>query len=345
MKNYKAIADFRLNEWPKAQASYTKYFMKHMAVHDLTPAVDFLAKALFTSRRALVRYSIFTLTNISFPKSHISYGTMPAPHKSLYDMTDIALTFAFTRDVAYDSNTKPAYSLRLGKGVYLWGTQFSRSTDYLTINLPMSVSRTMNIGTLTTDLEFLYYTLGPWSKNFVRHYEYYLPDKVYTNKEVSSTIAKGSRYGINIPDLMHRYPYNEWKYNKELWDRLPSIINPLSVDDNFCEFYCLYLTGYYGKYKVDNITQIERKVVDYLETAVLDLLSLLSGQSDPSSDIDKQNGRSLVYLLTGKDSISLETFALELLAEGNLNKITGYTLFFSDVKGAIDKLLQGRIST
>lgn len=342
MKNHKAIADFRLNEWPKSQGSYTRYYNKHMSVHDLSRVIDYVGETLFNTKRALVRYPVFTLVNVAFPKSRISYGYMPAPHSSIFEMTDLALTFAFTKKIEYSSDVKPDYSMRVASGTYLWGTSFSNNTDYMTISLPKQISRTMRLGTLSTDLEYLYFLLGPWSKNFVRHNKYYLPDKPYDNDDIDPKIAHSNIFQLNIPDLMNRFPYNEWIFNKEMWQRQPNVLNPKSVDDNFCDFYCQYLgKKFFGKYKSKNVLAIEDKVIDYLESAVLDFLSLMKGLSDPSMRFDKQNGLSLVYLITGEYGQTLEDFVLQLLGRGDNGEILMYGLYFSNVRSAIRKLLAG----
>lgn len=338
IKHHRAIANFRLNEWPKAQASYTLFYNRHMSIHDLTPTIDFLADVLYSSRCSLVRYPVFTLVNVSMPKSNLSYGTMPIPHKSLYGLSDIVLTFAYTDKVRYTPEIKPQFNLKVGKNAYLWGTSLSYNTDYLTIFLPHNVYRSMKIGSLTSDVEFLYYTLGPWTKNFVRHNKFYNSNG-YRIPEVPHNIRFSNVFRKTIPDLLNRHSYDEWIFNNEMWNRLPSIFSTRLVNDQFCDYYCRYLAKrYWKRHKSPNVKDIERRIFDYLEGAILDFLELLRGTSSyyNSSDIA---GRTLVHLLSEQETSlqefvdSFEPTVRELLIDA-----------FSNVASVVDTLLQGKFS-
>ncbi len=338
MAHHRAIANFRLNEWPKAQASYTMFYNKHMAVHEIIPSIDFLLDVLFSSRRALVRYPVFTLVNVSMPKMHLSYGTMRCPNKRLYSaLNDIVLTFSFS-PTQYDPRVKPRFLIRIAHGVYLWGNSISTSTDYLTISLPHSAFLSLEIGTLTSDVEFLYYVLGPLTKNFARHNRYY-KNATFDNEPISAPIANSSIRNLTIPNLLHLKPYNLWIYNEEMWDRLPNILNVKSANDDFCDYYCRFLSKrFYGKYRTKNVKDIEQKVFDYLEVAVLDLLERLRNPSNPSSAEDARNGNTLIYMMTGQEH-SIEEYVLSL----SLDPIAVDKTIakYSNINSAIVSLLKG----
>jgi hypothetical protein len=341
IKHYPAIANFRLNEWPKAQASYTMFFNKHMAIHNMSEVVDFLSDVLYSSRCSLVRYSIFTLVNVSMPKAHVSYGTMPICHNSLYGLSDVVLTFAYTNKVRYTPTLKPKFVLKVGRNAYLWGTRLQHNTDYLTIFLPANVYRSMKIGSLVSDVEFLYYVLGSWSKNFVRHNKYFSTIGNYASEPIAHNIAYSTIYRKTIPDLMHRYSYDKWIYNKEMWERLPTMLNPKSVDDSFLDYFCRYLTEYYTKSQVPSIKQIMDSVYDYLEGAVLDLLELLRGTNSPyiSSEL---SGSTLVFMLSTQEG-SLPDFAASLSSDSMnverfINKLSNVDTVVKDLLNGTFKL-------
>lgn len=337
--HHEALANFRLNEWPKSAESYTLFYNQHMAIHNLVPTIDFLSDVLYGSRCSLVRHSIFTLVNVSMPKDHLSYGTMPIPNKSLYGLSNIVFTFAYTPKIRYDYDVRPKFMMRVGKNAYLWGTSLSHSTDYLTIYLPNNIFQSLRIGTLTSDIEFLYYVIGPWSKNFVRHNRYYSSTK-YDLEAVDLELMHSTVFYQPIPNLLHQFSYDKWIYNRELWKRLPSIFSTRIVNDDFCAYYCRYLTAFYKKYTASNVKEIEELVESYLKTEVLDFLELLRNPYayDTPSTLAYTPASTLAYMLT-KKNVGLKQFSF-LMAEAQKERLIAK---FSDVENTVRDLLLDQI--
>jgi len=324
----KSFTTFRVTEWPSSQASHYRLFNTPKLRYDLSVLVDFLARAIFDTNKAFVRYSTFSLVNAVSPLANLSFGYAPPPSDKLKRFHPLTFTFAFTMRDQYPIEINPMFSMRPQKHAHIWGNSLLGNSDYLTINVPKRIMQEvgLNVPNLR-EMEWLYMAIGAWSKGFARRNKFYTHKDLFLASPLDPVTAYSILYHAKLQKLFKRTNYNEWGYSKDMWQLAPNFLSPRAANDDFLDYYCRYLAhDFYGKYRTNNIEEIERLAEEYLKPGVLDIISQLSTEDTIAVEpqFEQANSRSFR--------------TVQVMLNGNLNLLRSQT----DIQGAIRSLLSGR---
>lgn len=295
------------------------FFTPDKIKYDLSVLVEYVAKALYDTNRAFVRYSTFSLVNVLSPIAHLSYGLAPPPHETLRRFHPLAFTFAFTSRDTYPENAYPKFSIRPLPQTHIWGMRFGAISDYITIQVPKRVMR--EAGLLVPnirELKWLYMAIGAWSKGFVWRPDFYDANQPQFHiAPIDARTAYSQHYYRNMQSVFKYVPYSQWGYSKEMWQLAPNFLHPHIANDDFIEFYCQYLASdYYGRYsQANNVRKIEGKVEDYVRSGLIDLISIIGtpNASAQVSDVQQRNMRTVLTMLGGMHSVLSESPDIEEL--------------------------------
>jgi hypothetical protein len=132
------------------------------------------------------------------------------------------------------------------------------------------VLREMNISTFNVrEMMWIYALVGAFTKNFVFRNQFFTEfGKPFSR---SGVMYDGLTYKA-IPSLFKYTPYSEWIYSYHAWRQMPNVLNPRSVDDDFCSHYLKHLTHFYKRYTTANVLEIEASVRDYATHLALEAL-------------------------------------------------------------------------
>lgn len=302
------------------------YFKPDRLRYDLSALVEFLAQSIYDTNKAFVRHSTFSLVNIASPIAQLSCGYAGVPYVTLRRFHPVSFTFAFTHRDTYDGTERPRFSMRPYPYANIWGNTLLGNSDFLTINVPKSIMRDM--GLLVPNLremKWLYMAIGAWSKGFARRSSFYTHKGKFKTAPIDPVMAYSKYYHAKLPKMFKRVEYDKWCYSSDVWKLAPNFISPRSVSEDFMEYYCRYLAkDFYGKYRCANVLQIEREIEDFVESGILDALSLFS------------NNETYNQSLVGNSSRSLRTVMGML--DGDLSALQ----YMNNVQEAVKALLSGR---
>lgn len=303
------------------------FFTQDRLKYDLSALVEFIARALYDTNKTFVRHSTFSLVNVTSPIAGLSCGLANAPHPTLRRFHPVSFTFAFTTRDTYDGSQRPRFSMRPYPNTTMWGNTLVGNSDFLTVSVPKQVMR--DVGLLVPNLremKWLYMAIGAWSKGFAKQFSFYTHKGSYHTDPIDPHMAYSKYYYAHLQKVFKRVEYDKWCYSKDVWMLAPNFISPRSVTPDFLEYYCLYLAkDFYGKYRCANVEQIERKVEEFVESGVLDAMSLLS------------NNEAYNPSLVGDSSRSLRA-VMELLG-GDISPLQ----YVNNVQEAVKTLLAGRL--
>jgi hypothetical protein len=259
---YQHISDplsFRLNTWPWGGSSYLRVFNWRSHNVIFKPVLDYLKQELDKSPTLKVRYTTFTLVNVYSGFTDLSYGPLEAPHPKVRRGP---LTFTFAMSRREINGALPRHIIWNTGHTALWGPSLQYGHDYLTISVPIDIcSRCRMNNTLRPQMEWLYKIVGGWSKSIA------IDRDSLTKRTTNVKLVRDQVYYKTIPAMMWRYPWNDWVYAREFWDRAPDILN-VEVTDFFAEYFLTYLTRYYRKIGNQNINQSVIKAFDDIEAYV-----------------------------------------------------------------------------
>ena len=324
----KTPTTFRVTEWPTSQASHYRIFNKPKLRYDLATLVDFLARAIFDTNKAFVRYSTFSLVNVVSPIANLSFGYSPPPSDKLKRFHPLSFTFAFTMRNQYVYEENPRFSMRPQKHAHIWGSSLLGNSDFLTINVPKQVMQDVHLLIPNLrEMEWLYMAIGAWSKGFAKRFSYYTHRGEFMAKPLDPNMAHSRLYHAQLQKLFKRVDYNEWGFSKDMWQLAPNFISPRAANEDFLDYYCRFLAhDFYGKYTIDNVKEIESKAEEYIKHGVLDVLTMLNNN-------DKTQTESAY-----EQNISRSFITVSHMLNGNLNLLESQT----DVQGTVRRLLSGR---
>lgn len=269
---------FRLSTWPWGGASYITTF--NYRAHNILfkPLLDYLAQELEKSPTLKVRYTTFTLVSVYSAFTDICYGSGAPPHPSIR-RGPLTFTFAMTRR---DSTFfLPRHVIWNTGHTALWGPTLQYGHDYLTISVPINICMQCRLNnTLRRQMEWLYKIIGGWSKS-----------KAMRRKSISDLDTKMVRdkiYYKTIPKAMWNYPWEDWKYVREFWDRAPNLLD-IDVDEHFTEYFLDYLTRYFKRVDDPEAKSAFKQIEDHVRSAVLDFVRDPIGGSNSMTKRIPQN--------------------------------------------------------
>ena len=294
---------FRLSTWPWGGASYMKTF--NWRAHNVIfkPVLDYLFQELEKSPTLKVRYTTFTLVNVYSAFTQLSYGPSGAPHPRIMRGP---LTFTFALRNVNSAEFLPKHVIWNTGHTALWGPDLQHGHDYLTISVPIDIcARCRMNNTLRTQMEWLYKIIGGWSKSYVMH-----RDSI-TLRTDDPKLIHDQIYYKTIPAMMWRYPWNDWVYAREFWDRAPDILN-VEVNSMFVRYFLQYLTRYYRNIGNQNINQSVVQAFDditeYVRHGVLDIIQGMA----------TDEAQALLAVLSAD--------TIKLLSEGNALDVEGLVI-------------------
>lgn len=258
---------FRLNTWPWGGSSYMKTFNWRAHNIILKPILDYLEEELANSPTLKVRYTTFTLVNVYSAFTDMSYGPLNAPHPRVR-RGPVVFTFAMTR--RQTDGYLPRHIIWNTGHTALWGPTLQYGHDYLTISLPINIAAQSRLNnTLRIQMEQLYKIVGGWSKSMAMR-----RDSI-TLRTDSTKLIHDQVYYKTIPSMMWRYPWTDWVYAREFWDRAPDILK-VEITPMFMRYFLTYLTRYFRNIGNQNINQSVIEAFDqifaYVHRGVLDIV-------------------------------------------------------------------------
>ena len=252
---------FRLSTWPWGGASYITTFNYRVHNIEFKPLLDYLKQELEKSPTLKVRYTTFSLVNVYSGFTDMAYGLGGTPHKSIR-RGPIVFTFAMTRRDR--TSFLPRHVIWNTGHTCLWGPTLQYGHDYLTISVPINIAMKCRLNnTLRRQLEWLYKIVGGWSKSFAMR-----RDSIETQ---DAKMIHDKIYYKTIPKVMWNYPWGDWKYVREFWDRAPNLLD-IQVTDLFVEYFLLYLTRYFKKVKEPLVVPVFEEIEQYVRSGLLDLV-------------------------------------------------------------------------
>lgn len=322
----KSLFTFRLSEWPSAQASHFSYFTSDKQKYDLTPLIEHLAEALYNTNKAFVWHSTFSLINVTSNIASLSYGYQEPPHVSLRSFFPLSFTFAFTTRNEYDGQIRPRHKVRPQPHTYIWGSSLRGNSDFITVTVPKQIMR--KVGLITPnirEMKWLYMAVGAFTKGFAHRPDFYThPHRGLFNMDPIGPQMAASKYQYTkFQAVLKHLEYHLWGYSKDMWELAPNMLSPRAANEDFIEYYCVHLAKhYYGKFRTDNISEIERKAYDFVESGVLDIIE----RQQESRDVGP------TY------SVSRQAHVAAYLAQGEIDALSKTT----NVQSTVTKLLQGQ---
>jgi hypothetical protein len=138
-----------------------------------------------------------------------------------------------------------------------------------------------------------------------------------TNRSKEVKLVRDQVYYKTIPAMMWRYPWNDWVYAREFWDRAPDILN-VEVTDFFAEYFLTYLTRYYRNIGNQNINQSVIQAFDDLEAYVRrGVLGFVQGMLTSESEVlVKVISEDLVKQLGSGDQFDINAI-VQTICKGN----------------------------
>lgn len=255
-----------------------------MLRYDLAALVEFLAAELYGSHKPLVRYSTFSLVNVTSNIAHLSYGLAYPPHRSIYSYYPVSFTFAFTSRDTYDGTIRPKFRVGLTQYTTIWGHSLGTNSDFITINVPKSLMRDVNLLVPNLrEMKWLYMAIGAWSKNFVKYTGFYNPNGggKFRSDAIDAHMAYSRYYQANVQQAFKRLSYDLWAYSRDIWDLCPNFVSPRSANEDFVDYYCAYLgRDFYGKYITRSVKEIESRVEEYVRGGVLDAMTVVNSYAN-----------------------------------------------------------------
>lgn len=277
---YRFISDplsFRLSAWPYGGSSYSRVYNYRKQNTLWRPLLDYLEEELLASPTLRVRRNTFTLVSVYSKFTNMSYGLTgsgihPVNNLSKLARGPIVFTFAMTtKDTTFLTPEKIIWNTGM---TALWGPNLQYSRDFLTISVPLNIAMRCRLNnTLLPQMEQLYKIVGGWSKAIAMHKESaYSLDPKLTHDKI---------YFRNIPQAMWQYPWDDWKYVRDFWDRMPNLLR-LNLDSTFATYFLRYLTRYFRRsYRTAELTQFFNDLERYVRSGVLDAISqTTSSQAD-----------------------------------------------------------------
>lgn len=267
---------FRLSTWPWGGASYISTF--NYRVHNVLfkPILDYLAEELEKSPTLKVRYTTFTLVNVYSGFTDMSYGSGVSPHRYIR-RGPLVFTFAMTRRDR--TAFMPRHVIWNTGHTCLWGPTLQHGHDYLTISVPINIAMQCRMNnTLRRQLEWLYKIVGGWSKSFAMRRDSVQP------RTDDPRLIHDQMYFRTIPKAMWMYPWQDWKFVREFWQRAPNILK-VDVDQLFVSYFLQYLTRFYRKVDDPNVLPVFDQIEQWVRSGVLDLVQRTS--TDQSRSIQQ----------------------------------------------------------
>ncbi|AGS82070.1 hypothetical protein O152_gp292 [Pseudomonas phage PaBG] len=259
---------FRLSTWPWGGASYIKTF--NYRVHNILfkPLLDYLAAELDKSPTLKVRKTTFTLVNVYSGFTDMSYGSGPAPYRSIR-RGPIVFTFAMTRREG--GFQFPRHVIWNTGHTALWGPNLQRGHDYLSISVPINIAMQCRLNnTLRTQMEWLYKIVGGWSKSYA------MSRDSFTLRSDSNKLTHDQLYFRTIPKTMWMFPWQDWKYVREFWDRGADVLNLDNLDVQFVDYFLSYLTRYFNKVDDPNVKPAFEFIEQTVRSGILDCVQRTS---------------------------------------------------------------------
>jgi len=260
---------FRLSAWPWGGSSYIGTF--NYRAHNILfkPILDYLKQELENSPTVKVRDTTFTLVNVFSGFTDMSYGPMLKPHARVR-RGPVSFTFAMTR--RQREFALPRQIIWNTGMTALWGPNLQEGHDYLTINLPIDLCVQCRLNnTLRRQLEWLYKICGGFTKAIA------LDRNSFSLRSDDVKLIHDNLYFKTIPQMMWRYPWEDWKYAREFWDRAPDVLE-LDTSDEFVRYFLTYQTKFFKKIDDPNVKPFFEEVQHIVRSGVLDMV-----QKQPTS--------------------------------------------------------------
>lgn len=268
---------FRVNEWPKAQASHLMYFKPPRVKFGLNLILEHIARELHETHRGYVKHSTFTLVNVFSFIASLSFGNQRPPHKRVRDdLGPLNVTFAFTPTVEYNGQLEPRFKQRRSFHSIIWGTRFEQSRSFMTTDVPHKVMDEARL--LVPNLQemaWLYMAIGAFSKGFVKRHDFFRDDDaLFDSNPMPPAIAYSKFYSAGMPFAFKNMSWDDWVYSREMWELAPNIFSARSFNDNAVEYYCRYLANdFYKKTESEVAKVMEEKAFIMVRSGLLDILS------------------------------------------------------------------------
>jgi hypothetical protein len=268
---------FRVNEWPKAQASHYMYFKPPRVKYDLNLIFDHIAHELHETHRGYVKWPTFTLVNVYSFIASLSFGNQRPPHKRVRDdLSPLNVTFAFSHDSNYDGTYEPRFKQHRTFRSTIWGTRFEQSRAFMTTDVPHILMEEANLLVPNLqELAWLYMAIGAFSKGFVKRHHYFSDDgELFRADPIPPALAYSQYYFKSMPFMFKNAPWCEWIYCREMWTLSPNIFSARSFTDDVIEYYCRYLAkDFYKKTEATVAGVLEEKAFALVRSGLLDILS------------------------------------------------------------------------
>lgn len=255
--------DFRLSAWPYGGDRYVTTYNTDRYRIDIRAICDYVEAQLRKSPLAFVLKTTFTLVNLYSEFTDTSVGLVMEPSKKV---RRDQVVFTFTR-TNIDESGEPMFVHQLNNYTSQWGTSTSRSSDYISISIPIVEATRARLQQMTErEQRALYDIVGGYSKAVIRSIHEY-------NGSIETT-RNLLRY--TIPRAMFYLAISDWQYVLDFWKRMPDLLH-VTWTPKFIEYYVRYIaprlpdrqrSPYYAQYAEEVQEQLRQFILRYLQNTV-----------------------------------------------------------------------------
>lgn len=237
---------FKLNPWSGVKGAASSIFRVDYEDTEILPVAEYAIRELADIRYPLVKSDNFALVNVFNPDTRHSCGYATRPHEDLIKpMTGLVLTFQMMPR-PFRSTPDKVYTNQFDDFTMLWGRTLRELTSCLTISVPKSITKHINLKiNHTEDLQYVYNLLGILTKNFVEYPTYANRiGKPYLEPKSDEDTLYSKYFQATLQTTFKTVSREYWPYNKSIWEEAPSLIGTDHINDTFHSYFVLHLLPY-----------------------------------------------------------------------------------------------------
>jgi len=193
---------------------------------------------LLLSRFGVVSYSKvhFTLVNVYSPYSNFSFGYREQPIDEVISLNSkLQFTFALRDDSAFEDKV-----IRKSNFTFIW-------SSFITVGVTALECSHLGITSfIPNDLRYLYTSVGLVCRSI---FKWHTPTEIFkygrgdTPGLRGSTTSPASLYKEVSLSSIFTQPVRAWKYNIEVWNTCPNLLNVAEFDADFAFYYFAFLVN------------------------------------------------------------------------------------------------------
>lgn len=238
MPYVKQPISFTVTEWPLSPGSQNFIFSHTRQFQDVGRLLLYIAYEL-KQAHVFHTYVPFTILNIWSGISNVSFGYTDKPSSRLFTIPPLVVTFALTKDKVL---VHPRQQRRPTPRSVIYGRDHRNANQFLSIRIPQEILDQCHITNLgIPNLRYLYNVIGMFTKNLVRHNDWFYGNLRDTFDQVKPDLGLYSQLSMPISTLVktHSFPY--WAYCPTVWTLASNLITDLHISDQLLLYYLQFL--------------------------------------------------------------------------------------------------------